>query len=84
VRFDVPWVKNGTKVKVLFEERELKVKDGAFVDDFTGEDFWGPVRGGATGDAVGWHAPGTALKAHTLGYVTPIGPAAVHVYEIVP
>lgn len=84
VRFAVPWAKDGTKVNVLFEERDLVVKDGAFVDDFRGEDFWGPVRGGATGDAVGWHKPGTALKAQTLGYVTPSGPAAVHVYEIVP
>ena len=82
VRFEVPWAKNGRKVKVLFEEREVKVKDGAFVDDFSGEDYWQTVRGGATGDAVGWHAPGTDLKAQTLGYVTPSGPAAVHVYEI--
>ena len=82
VRFEVPWAKNRTKVKVLFEERELKVEDGAFVDNFTGEDFWLTVRGGATGDAVGWHKPGAELKGQTLGYVTPSGPAAVHVYEI--
>ena len=84
VRFDVPWAKDSSKVKVLFEERELVVKDGGFVDDFSGEDFFQTVRGGATGDAVGWHKPGTALKAQTLGYVTPNGPAAVHIYEIMP
>ena len=71
-------------MKVLFEERELVVKDGVFVDDFSGEDLFQTVRGAATGDAIGWHAPGTALKAQTLGYVTPSGPAAVHIYEIVP
>lgn len=82
VRFAVPWAKDGTRVKVLFEDRELRVKDGEFVDDFRGEDIFLTISGGALGDAVGWHAPGTDLKAQTIGYVTPSGPAALHAYEI--
>ena len=87
VRFSVPWAKDGTKVKVLFEERELTVQGGAFVDDFTGEDSYLSVRWGAIGDVAGWFPAGTPdeeLKAQTIGYVTPNGPIDVHVYEIAP
>jgi hypothetical protein len=83
VRIAVPWAPDGTKVKVLFEERELVVKDGHIVDDFTNFDIDGPIRHAAIGDAVGWHARGTQLKAQTIGYVTPHMPSQVRVYEIV-
>lgn len=83
VKFSVPWAKDGAKVKVLFEERELEVKGGAFADDFRGSDTYLGVRGGATADALGWHLPGTKLMAQTLGYVTPNAPVEVHIYEIV-
>ncbi len=82
VKFSVPWAKDGTRVKVLFEERELVVKDGSFVDDFRGVDTYLGVRGGAVADAIGWHALGTKLLAQTLGYVTPNAPVEVHIYEI--
>lgn len=83
VKISVPWAPDGTKVKVLFEERELVVKDGAFIDDFTGEDIFQTVRGGAVGDSLAWHPLGTKLKGQTLGYVTPSGKAHFHAYEIV-
>ena len=84
VHVQVPWAPDGTKVKVLFEERDLIVKGGEFVDDFTGTDVYGAVRDAAVGDAEGWFPPGTPLYAQTLGYTTPNAPPEVHVYEIVP
>lgn len=82
VKFSVPWASDGTKVKVLFEERELVVKDGAFTDDFVGEDLYLTVRGGSVGDAIGWHPREAELKGQTLGYVTPSGKVQVRIYEI--
>ena len=84
VKFSVPWAGEGTKVKVLFEDRERTVRDGAFTDGFEGVDTYQTIRGGAVGDATGWHPYGTELKAQTIGYVTPSNPTEVHVYEIIP
>jgi hypothetical protein len=84
VRISTPWAPEGTKVKVLFEERERTIRDGGFSDDFQGVDTYQTTRGGAVGDASGWHPYGTALKAQTIGYVTPSNPTEVHVYEITP
>ncbi len=36
----VPGLKAGTKVRVLFEDRELTAGDGQFVDDFRGQDLY--------------------------------------------
>ncbi|MBI2192126.1 MAG: hypothetical protein HYU36_09090 [Planctomycetes bacterium] len=82
VRFSVPWAADGIRVKVLFEERDLAVKDGGFTDDFRGIDTYQAIRGGAVGDAIGWHPLGTAVKGQTLGYLPPSGPADVFIYEI--
>lgn len=84
VRFAIPWATDGTKVKVLFEERDKVVKDGAFTDDFRGKDTYLSIRGGAVGDAVGWHPLGTTLKGQTLGYLPPHAPTEVFIYEITP
>jgi hypothetical protein len=40
VRIHVPGLKKGTKVRVLFEDREILADEGSFVDDFTGEDLY--------------------------------------------
>jgi len=84
VRVSVPWAPDGTKVKVLFEERELEVKNGEFVDDFRGTDIFGAIRDAAVGDAEGWYPPGITPIAQTLGYTTPCGPTEVHIYELSP
>ena len=82
VRFSVPWAADGTRVKVLFEERDLVVENGEFVDDFLAPDTYGAIGDGAVGDAEGWYAPGTRLYAQTLGHITPNAPNQVHIYEI--
>lgn len=84
-RISLPWAADRTRISVLFEERDLVVQDGAFVDDFRGVDTYQSVRGGAIGDVAGWYpagAPDSNLRAQTIGYVTPNGPVAVHIYEI--
>jgi hypothetical protein len=42
----VPGLKAGTKVRVLFEDRELTAADGYFVDDFRGQDLYQRYGGG--------------------------------------
>ncbi len=42
----VPGLKTGTKVRVLFEDRELTAKDGYFIDDFRGQDLYQRYGGG--------------------------------------
>jgi len=83
VQFSVPWAPEGTRVKVLFEERDLVVENGSFVDDFRGEDTYATVRDGAVADAIGWHPFGAKLHGQTVGYLTPNAPTIVHIYEIV-
>jgi hypothetical protein len=40
VRVNVAGLKAGSKVRVLFEDRELSAADGHFVDDFRGQDLY--------------------------------------------
>ncbi len=47
-RINVPGLAAGSKVRVLFEDRELIAEDGAIVDDFRGQDLYQRI-GGATG-----------------------------------
>jgi hypothetical protein len=60
VKVRVAGLKAGTKVRVLFEDRELTAQDGFFVDDFRGQDLYQRYGGGwgtGYGDApVALHA----------------------------
>ena len=46
VRIRVPGLAKGTRVRVLFEDRELTADDGSFVDDFRGQDLYQRYGGG--------------------------------------
>src|SRR5262249_31272366 len=46
VRIDVPGLKKGTRVKVLFEDRTLTADEGGFFDNFEGTDSYGQEAGG--------------------------------------
>lgn len=52
VTIRVPGLKAGTKVRVLFEDREITSADGAFTDDFRGFD-WYQRHGGGFGAGYG-------------------------------
>lgn len=85
VTIEVPNIKDGTKVKVLFESRSLTVKDGKFTDDYSGvvdyDFFWE----GWAGDGLTY---GMSAKRElfpdflALGYCYNNGPVGVHIYEI--
>ena len=56
----VPGLKAGTKVKVLFENRDIAASDGFFTDDFRGQDLYqrfggGPNDGGYGNTPVALH-----------------------------
>jgi hypothetical protein len=46
VKVRVPGLLKGSKVRVLFEDRELRADDGFFVDDFRGQDLYQRYGGG--------------------------------------
>jgi hypothetical protein len=46
VKIKVAGLKAGTKVRVLFEDRELTAADGSFIDDFRGQDLYQRFGGG--------------------------------------
>jgi hypothetical protein len=45
-KISVAGLKAGSKVRVLFEDRELTAADGHFVDDFRGQDLYQRYGGG--------------------------------------
>ena len=47
-RIAVEALKSGTRVRVLFEDREVKAAEGFFVDDFRGQDLYQRFGGGPT------------------------------------
>ena len=51
----VAGLKAGTKVRVLFEDRELVAEDGFFVDDFRGQDLYQRSAPGYGSDPVALH-----------------------------
>ncbi len=58
-RIAVAGLKAGTKVRVLFEDRELTAGDGFFEDDFRGQDLYQRFGGFGTGygdEPVALHA----------------------------
>jgi hypothetical protein len=46
VKLSMPGLAKGSKVRVLFEDRELTAADGYFVDDFRGQDLYQRYGGG--------------------------------------
>jgi len=52
VKLSVPGLKPGTKVRVVFEDRELVASDGFFTDDFRGADLY-QRHGGRDGYGIG-------------------------------
>ncbi len=53
VRFNVPGLKAGSKIQVVFDEREITSQDGFFEDDLTGEPGYENVWVGIYGDKIG-------------------------------
>lgn len=62
-RIRVPGLKAGTKVRVLFEDRELRAEDGGFVDDFRGQDLYQRFGGGP---GVGYGDAPVALHLYEI------------------
>lgn len=84
VRIDVPGLKKGAKVKVLFENRTVTADDGGFADTFSGTDTYGYEAGGVSGDMFGFVKDPDRELARMIpsGYGYSYGPTAVHIYEI--
>ena len=59
----VPGLKAGTKIRVLFEDRELTANEGFFVDDLRGEDLY-QRHGGGYG--IGYGNGNVAVKTYEL------------------
>ena len=65
----VAGLKKGTKVRVLFEDREIVAADGFFVDDFRGVDLYQRYGGERTGYlnlAVAYERNGNAAAAKAI------------------
>ena len=62
-KISVPGLKAGTKVRVLFEDRELKAEAGSFTDDFRGADLYQRYGGGST---VGYGDTPVALHVYEV------------------
>jgi hypothetical protein len=84
VRVNVPGLKKGTKVRVLFEDREIVADEGGFLDNFEGVDTYGREAGGVVGDLFGFVKDEDRELPRMIpsGYGYNYGPTAVHIYEI--
>ncbi|MCE9591198.1 MAG: hypothetical protein K8S99_11815 [Planctomycetes bacterium] len=84
VRINVPGLKAGTRVRVLFENREVVAEEGGFIDDFTGTDTYGSEGGAVVGDMFGFiiDPDRELVRMMPSGYGYTYGPTAVHIYEI--
>ncbi len=84
VRVNVPGLKAGTRVRALFENREIVAEDGGFTDSFVGTDTYGYEGGAVVGDMFGFiKDPDRELvQMIPSGYGYTYGPTAVHIYEI--
>lgn len=58
-----PWPRVGTRIKVLFEDREIIAGPGFFVDDFRGEDLYQRFGGGP---GVGYGGAPVALHIYEI------------------
>lgn len=84
VRVNVPGLKAGTKVKVLFEGRDIVAEDGYFIDNMQGVDTYGFEAYGPEGDMFGFVRDEDRELARMMpsGHGYNYGPTAVRVYEI--
>lgn len=84
VRISVPGLKLGSKVKALFEDREIVSQDGFFTDSFEGTDTYQYEGSGPEGDLFGYvKDPNRELpRMMPAGYGYKYGPTAVRTYEI--
>src|SRR5581483_5450929 len=84
VRINVPNLPKGTKVRALFEDREITAEAGGFTDNFQGTDTYQYEAGGVEGDLVGYvKAPNRELpRMMPSGYGYKYGPTQVRIYEI--
>jgi hypothetical protein len=64
VRIAVDGLRPGTRVRVLFEDRELTAASGHFVDDFRGRDLYQRFGGGP---ALGYGDAPVALHVYEVG-----------------
>ena len=78
VRFNVPGLKAGDKVKVMFDEREIVAKDGYFEDDLTGKPGYQNLAYGIYGDKIGE----TGYYGDGIFYNYNFGRVAARLYEI--
>lgn len=78
VRFSVPGLRAGTKVNVMFEEREIEAGDGYFDDDLSGEPGYQNLWVGIYGDKVGE----TGYYGDGVFYNYNWGKIAARLYEI--
>ncbi|NQU11700.1 hypothetical protein HQ590_12975, partial [bacterium] len=77
-------LQNGT-VRVVGENRQLRMQDGAWTDDLEGEDLWGFFGDGWLGDGVTYYQPRDSVPAELfLGYTYDDSPRCIRVYEITP
>jgi hypothetical protein len=63
-KISVGGVKAGTRVRVLFEDRELTAADGHFIDDFRGQDLYQRFGGGPR---LGYGDAPVALHVYEVG-----------------
>lgn len=63
-KISVAGLKAGTRVRVLFEDRELTTADGYFVDDFRGQDLYQRFGGGPR---LGYGDAPVALHIYEVG-----------------
>ena len=63
-KISVGGLKAGTRVRVLFEDRELTAADGYFVDDFRGQDLYQRFGGGPR---LGYGDAPVALHIYEVG-----------------
>jgi hypothetical protein len=84
VRVNVPGLKKGTPVKVLFEDRTIIADDGGFFDNMEGTDTYGYEAGGIAGDLFGFVTDEDRELPRMMpsGYGYSYGPTAVRIYEI--
>jgi hypothetical protein len=78
VRFTVPGLKAGTKIKVMFDQREITAGDGFFEDDLTGEPGYRNLWVGIYGDKIGE----TGYYGDGVMYNYNFGRVAARLYEV--
>ncbi|MDP7253335.1 MAG: hypothetical protein QGF00_27295 [Planctomycetota bacterium] len=83
VRFNVPGLKAGTRITVMFEGREIVAEDGYFTDSFEGTDAYGQTNGGVLGDYLCQYDPVDRFPTNPKsGYAYNNGKVACHAYEL--